>query len=164
MRGVERSVLVDLRENLAADRVAELERSALVKVEPTTPMRGVIAQMREQRSGCALVCEASGLAGIVTERDVLKRVLRPGADLDAPVRDYMTKDPVTIKADDRVGLAIGQMLRGGYRHLPIVDDAGTPIGAVSVKGIVHYLVSHFPSAVYNLPPAPGQTQTSREGA
>jgi len=155
---------VQLRENLANDRVSELAPSTLVKVTPATSMRGVIAQMREQRSGCVLVCDDARLIGIVTERDVLKRVIGPEADLDAPVRDYMTPDPVTIRLEDRVGQAIGRMLKGRYRHLPVVDDNGVAVGTVSVRGVVHYLVSHFPSIVYNLPPAPAQVQTSREGA
>ena len=153
-----------LRENLSNDPVSELEQSALVKVTPTTSMRGALAAMREQRSGCVLVCEGPSLVGIVTERDVLKRVIGADADLDAPISKYMTAEPVTIRADATVRDVIRRMLKGGYRHLPIVDAGGVAVGAVSVKGIVHYLVSHFPATVYNLPPEPEQVQTSREGA
>ena len=53
------------------------------------------------------------------------------------------------------------MAEGGYRHLPIVDDAGQPKGVVAVHGIVHYLVDHFPETVYNLPPNPNDSTRER---
>ena len=153
-----------LRENLAADRIAELEWSALVKVAPSASLREAIAQMREQRSGCAIISEGRGVVGILTERDVLKRLVASPTDFESPVSQTMTAEPVTIRAEDSVGRAVGLMLEGGYRHLPVVDEQGGALGVISVHGIVHYLVAHFPSLVYNLPPAPAQVQTSREGA
>ena len=64
-------------------------------------------------------------------------------------------------------IALGQhnlMAHGGYRRLPIVDDQGRPTGIIKVEGIMHYLVEHFPSTVYNLPPNPSVVQQEREGA
>ena len=46
----------------------------------------------------------------------------------------------------------------------LVDEMGRPLGILSVKRIVHYLVEHFPGHVYNLPPDPGMVQHEREGA
>jgi CBS domain-containing protein len=56
------------------------------------------------------------------------------------------------------------MVSGGYRHLPVVDEEGRPVGVLSVKQIMHYLVEHFPSTVYNLPPDPRVVPQEREGA
>jgi predicted transcriptional regulator len=56
------------------------------------------------------------------------------------------------------------MQEGGYRHLPVIDDANHPIGILSAKRIVHYLVEHFPSAVYNQPPDPHQVPSTPGGA
>ena len=55
------------------------------------------------------------------------------------------------------------MEEGGYRHLPVVDERG-PVGVLSVKRIVHYLVEHFPTTVYNLPPDPAVVPQQAEGA
>jgi CBS domain-containing protein len=55
------------------------------------------------------------------------------------------------------------MEEGGYRHLPVVDQAGRPLGVLSVKRIVHYLVEHFPSTIYNLPPDPNAFPRRAEG-
>jgi CBS domain-containing protein len=69
-----------------------------------------------------------------------------------------------MAANATVGDAIRMMAEGGYRHLPIVDQSGQPKGVLAARGIVHYLVDHFPETVYNLPPDPKAAPKSREGA
>jgi CBS domain-containing protein len=56
------------------------------------------------------------------------------------------------------------MEEGGYRHLPVIDQAGRPLGVLSVKRIVHYLAEHFPSTIYNQPPDPNVVPLEPEGA
>jgi CBS domain-containing protein len=102
--------------------------------------------------------------GIFTERDLMRRLLAPGLPLTAPLSQYMTPSPVFACTKDSIGSAVRKMEVGGYRHLPVVDGAGRPVGILSVKRIVHYLVEHFPATVYNLPPDPGAVQQYREGA
>ena len=123
----------------------------------------VLQLLRAQRTGAALICDGPKLVGILTERDALKLMAR-GADFSTPVRDVMSSQPATISSSATVGDAIRVMAQGGYRHLPIVDDAGKPAGVVAVHGIVRYLVDHFPETVYNLPPDPKAAPREREGA
>jgi CBS domain-containing protein len=56
------------------------------------------------------------------------------------------------------------MEEGGYRHLPVVDERERPVGILSVKRIIRYLVEHFPTTVYNLPPDPQAVPKNPEGA
>jgi CBS domain-containing protein len=123
----------------------------------------VMQLLRAQRTGAALICDGPKLIGIFTERDALK-LMASGADFSAPVRDYMSSKPATLPSNATVGDAIRTMAQGGYRHLPVVDDAGGPSGVIAVHGIVRYLVDHFPETVYNLPPDPKSVQRAREGA
>ena len=123
----------------------------------------VLQLLRAQRTGAVLICEGDKLVGILTERDTLK-LMASGADLSTPVRDVMSREPVTISSTATVGEAIRVMSEGGYRHLPIVDRDGRPTGVMAVHGIVHYLVDHFPETVYNLPPDPNAAPRAREGA
>lgn len=127
------------------------------------PVGNVLQLLRAQRTGAALICEGPKLVGILTERDALKLMAR-NADMSTPVRDVMSKDPETLSAGATVGEAIRVMAQGGYRHLPVVDDAGVPTSVVAVHGIVHYMVDHFPGTIYNLPPDPKAVQREREGA
>jgi CBS domain-containing protein len=152
------------RENLWSEDLSQVELRDTLMVPPQTSVRHTIETMRRAASGCILICEEGQLRGIFTERDLVKRVLVPGANLEAPISEFMTPDPVTRRVTDSVGLAIRTMVEGGYRRLPVVDQAGIPIGIVSVKRIARYLADHIPSAVYNLPPQPRQVIEAREGA
>jgi len=76
----------------------------------------------------------------------------------------MTRNPVAVHPKEPIGLAVRRLEEGGYRHLPVVNEADELVGVLSVRRIVHYLVEHFPTTVYNLPPDPGVVQQDREGA
>jgi CBS domain-containing protein len=133
-------------------------------VRPEQTVGQVVELMRDKSVGCVLVSEQGKIVGIFTERDLMRRVLAAGKSLDAPIRDFMTANPVAVSSKDPIEKAVRLMEEGGYRHLPVVDQ-GKPVGILSVKRIVHYLVEHFPTAVYNLPPdSQASVGKNREGA
>jgi CBS domain-containing protein len=76
----------------------------------------------------------------------------------------MTRDPAVVRQDDSLSAALSRLCTGGYRHLPVVDDSNAPVGLISVRDLVHYMVEHFPETVYNLPPVPDQPQAEADGA
>lgn len=154
---------VGLRENLWHDDLSQVELRAPLFVSPETTVEATIETMRAASAGCVLIREGESLRGIFTERDVVKRILAPRADIRKPISQFMTANPVTARRSDPIGSVIRTMHEGHYRHLPVTDDDGVPIGTVSVKRIVQYLVDYFPEAVYNLPPQPGQVHETREG-
>ena len=125
-----------------------------------------IGVMQEARVGCVLVVLSGRLMGIFTERDVLLQVV--GRDIDVlktPVRRLMTADPEYLRPTDSIAYALNAMSLGGYRHVPLVDDARRPVGVVSVRDVINYLVRLFPKSVMNLPTMPRQNYArSREGA
>jgi len=153
-----------LRENLSHDSVAQLPLKEPLTVTPETTVRQTVAAMQRARVGYALVCRGRVLAGIFTERDLIRRVLIPGVDPDSPVEPYATPHPVTVSRADPIAAALRIMFQGHHRHLPVVDHEGVPVGIASVKHIVAYLVDYYPSTVYNLPPRSRQAQAAREGA
>ncbi len=155
---------MELARNLKTDSVSRLQPTPPHAVSPAQPVADVVELMRKQLVGCVLVCDGPKLIGLFTERDLLRRVLAPGRPLSTPVRECMTANPVTVKPKESVSAALKRMDEGGYRHLPVVDEAGKVVGVLSVKRIVHYLVEHFPATVYNLPPDPNNVPRSPEGA
>jgi CBS domain-containing protein len=155
---------MDLAKNLKIDSVSRLQPTPPRHVSPQQTVAEAVRLMRHAGVGCVLVCSGPHLVGILTERDLLRRVLAVGKPLTAPVAECMTPDPVTVHPKDSVGSAVRRMEEGGYRHLPVVNERGAPVGILSVKRIVHYLVEHFPATVYNLPPDPGIVPQEREGA
>ncbi len=155
---------MSLRKNLTRDAVQALGMLDPVTVAPSEPLAAAIERMRESSSGCAVVTERGRPIGIFTERDVLTKMLAGSLPLDTPIADVMTSDPRVIREGCSVAAVIKTMHEGGFRHMPVVDVSGCLKGVVSVKRVVEYLVDHFPSAVFNLPPDPTQRQTAREGA
>jgi CBS domain-containing protein len=76
----------------------------------------------------------------------------------------MTPDPVTVSSKEPIRAAIERMEKGGYRHLPVLDERQRLVGILSIKRIVHYLAEHFPATVYCQPPDPRAVPPKREGA
>lgn len=155
---------MDLAKNLKIDSVSRLQPTAPWQVRPDQTVAEAVDLMRLQRVGCVLVCTGQKLDGIFTERDLMRRVMAPGQPLTAPVGQFMTPNPVAVQLKDSISTAVRRMDEGGHRHLPVVDPAGKPVGVLSAKRIVHYLVEHFPTTVYNLPPNPSTVPQEREGA
>jgi CBS domain-containing protein len=155
---------MDLAKNLKIESVSRLRPAAPLQVAPAHTVADAVELMRRHDVGCVLVTHAGRITGIFTERDLIRRILSQGKPLTLTLAECMTPDPVTVQLKDSIGAAVRRMEVGGYRHLPVVDGDGRPVGVLSVKRIVNYLVEHFPSTVYNLPPRPDAVQHDREGA
>lgn len=155
----------ELVRNLKVESVSRLQPTPPRRVERSRPVAEAVSLMRAERVGCLLVVDAAGaLVGILTERDLVERVLAAGLPLARPVADAMTPDPVTVQPKDPIRTALRRMEEGRYRHLPVVDPAGRPVGVLSIKRVVRYLVEHFPATVYNQPPDPSAVPRQPEGA
>lgn len=106
----------------------------------TTSLTEAARSMIEEATGSLGVVEGGHLAGIVTERDVL-RAASKGADLDAEaVADWMTPDPDTVGPDIAVDEVAQWMLAAGYRHLPVMQDSEL-LGIASIKDVLWALHS-----------------------
>ncbi|HEV3385790.1 MAG TPA: CBS domain-containing protein [Gemmata sp.] len=155
---------MELSRNIRVDSVSRLDPAPPLGIDADATVDDAISSMREHNVGCLLVTETGRVVGIFTERDLLTRVLARGRSLDEPLRSCMTPNPVTVGPKDPVRTAIRRMQKGGYRHLPVVDDSGRPIGMLSSRRVVHYLVEHFPALIFNQPPNASQFPETAEGA
>ena len=106
----------------------------LLSVEPAEPIREVAQRMVERNLGAVLVLDGGRLAGIMTERDIMRAVAR-GLHGDAVVADYMSQDPETIEPDDTTAHAAVLMIHGGFRHLPVVERDNV-VGILSIRDLV----------------------------
>jgi len=155
---------MDLAKNLMIDSVCRLHPAPPHHVSPRQTVADAVALMRREQMGSVLICENQRIEGIFTERDLMKRILAVGKPLTTPLADCMTPYPIVVHPKDSIATAIRRMEEGGHRHLPVVDEAGVPLGILYVKRIVHYLVEHFPATIYNLPPDPHLIPREAEGA
>jgi CBS domain-containing protein len=154
---------VFLRQLLTTSRVSELGPKAVPVLQADQTVSDAVREMRAHSHGSAMVCRAGKLVGIFTERDLLKQMAE-AKPLNTPLSQVMTADPKTVRLDDSLMTVIQLMDEGGYRRLPIVDAKGAPVGVVDVKSVVHFLVEHFPKAVYNQAPRALSSARDREGA
>jgi CBS domain-containing protein len=155
---------MELARNLRVESVCRLRPTSPLQVTPEQAVMDAIALMRRHHVGCILVCDGGRLVGLFTERDLMRRVLAAGRPLSVKMAEVLTPDPVVVAPKESIRAAVRRMEEGGYRHLPVVDDAGRPVGILSVKRIVHYLVEHFPATIHNQPPDPDQFPPRAEGA
>jgi CBS domain-containing protein len=121
-------------------KVAELrafDRSSLVTVDATATVHEAVKTMAGKAIGAVLIVENDKVAGIFTERDLMNKVV--GQDLDTrttKIADVMTRDLKTARVDDEAIDCLELMAEGGFRHLPVVDGSGRPIGMVSQRDFV----------------------------
>jgi len=123
---------------LLGEHLDELGAPSPLTVGPDTPVDVAIALMHEAEADCVLVTIDDRLVGIFTDRDAV--VKAAGKRLDAfHVRDFMTPDPVVLRHDDPIAIAINKMAVGGFRHIPIVEN-GRPTGVVTARDVFRHLV------------------------
>ncbi len=103
-------------------------------------------------------------AGIMSEREVLLRVVARDVKYDAAVVKFMSDCPESLTSRDPIARAIELMNEGGERNIPIVDDAGRAVAVLRTLDIIHFLGEAFPAQVLNLPPRPHQLIPEGEGA
>jgi CBS domain-containing protein len=129
-------------------------------------VREAVKKMADGSVGCVLIEEGGRLVGVFTERDVLTRIVAQGVDAARTrVDEVMTADPECLSLDDGIAYALNKMSVGGFRHIPLVDEADRPTGVVAMRNIVDYIVDLFPNEILNLPPDPTLgISRAREGA
>ena len=128
---------------LTTAALAVLKPKVPIEVDEWSSVGRAIRQMNQHNIGCLLVTDADDrLVGIFTEKDVLLRVAGQVDNLaEATVMDYMTRDPLALKADLPIANALHLMSVHGFRHLPLVDDEHRPTGIISFRDVVGYLNS-----------------------
>ena len=145
------------------DTVSSLETNDYVCVEPSTPLSHAIEIMKQDEGGCAIVCgKDRSVVGIITERDLLTKIVGNDVDGNTPVSEWMSPGVATLAPDATIGEAVAVMNERGYRNIPLVSD-GKLVGSVSVFDIIRYLSESYPKATMNLPPDPHQVMEREEG-
>lgn len=105
-------------------------------IEPGRPVTELLAQLSEHKVGALIVADGTKVAGIVSERDVVRRLHERGAAvLDGRVSDIMTNVVQTCTSSDSVDSVAETMTESRIRHMPVIDD-GDLRGIVSIGDVV----------------------------
>lgn len=110
--------------------------AAVVTAAPGDPVDRLLAMLAEHNIGALPVCEDERVVGIVSERDVVRRLHERGRSvLDATVGDLMTTDVVSCASTDTVDSVAATMTDRRIRHMPVIDDSRLA-GIVTIGDVV----------------------------
>jgi CBS domain-containing protein len=110
--------------------------SDVVTIAPDAPVTQVLAKLAEHNVGALVVLRGEAVAGIVSERDIVRRLNETGAELlNHPVDTIMTVSVLTTQPDASVDSVAQTMTEERIRHLPVVDN-GRLAGVISVGDVV----------------------------
>ncbi len=135
----------ELEERLVNGHLSELGAAAAQSVGPGDPVTLAVHFMRDKNVECVLVRnESQQIVGILSERDVLMKAAGGKRDLMAlAVRDIMTPDPVMLREEDSLAVALHKMSVGGFRHIPFVANDGTTL-MISVQDLLRHVAPYIP--------------------
>jgi CBS domain-containing protein len=119
-------------------RVADVMQAPAITARPTASLAEAAQIMAKAEIGALVVVDDNQTAiGIVTERDLLSAVARSGAGaLEQALSAVMSAPVEGLPADAFLYRVIARLLRRGFRHLPVLDAAGRPIGMVSSRTLL----------------------------
>jgi CBS domain-containing protein len=121
-------------------QVRDVMTDAPVTDSATDTLRSAAEHMWRQQTGSLLVMENDRLAGIITERDLLRAVARGDDPAVATVEKAMTTEVFTVSPDTSLRDAAAQMASRWIRHLPVVE-AGQVLGMISMRDITGVFAS-----------------------
>jgi CBS domain-containing protein len=120
--------------------LANLAHNKPLTITSSTSAADAVRQLQRASVGCLIVEDDGQIRGILSERDLLMKL--DGAQLDgATVADLMTPDPVVLRPDDSIAVAINKMAVGGFRHIPLVEG-GRVTGVVSARDVFAHILAN----------------------
>lgn len=115
----------------------------VVTISPDATVRELLALLSEHNIGALVVSgDGSELAGIVSERDVVRRLHSDEGVLDAPVSQIMTASVHSAQPDQQLDELMALMTEHRIRHVPVVAD-GRLAGIVSIGDVVKHKISQL---------------------
>ncbi|MDT4914570.1 MAG: hypothetical protein QOC66_3698 [Pseudonocardiales bacterium] len=131
MRGVSALKISDILRHKNATT-----RAAVVTIDPGDTVTALVAALAEHNVGALIVVDGDRVLGIVSERDVVRRIAEQGpAVLDARVDTIMTTSVVSCSSEDAVDSIAETMTQRRIRHMPVIDD-GELVGVISIGDVV----------------------------
>ncbi len=117
-------------------QILEQKGRDVATLGPNATLREAASLLAEKRIGALLIMSGVQIAGILSERDVVRAIARDSAAaLDRPISAFMTREVMTCHEGSSVEEVMDQMTEGRFRHLPVVEDARV-VGIISIGDVV----------------------------
>ncbi len=119
-------------------RVADVMSGSPAVIDPQMFLSDVLKMLMERQISSTFVALRDNDYGIVTERDIMRAISTHGAEaLDKPVEFFATRPLLTVPAEEFVYRAQSRMVTQRVRHLAVISDDGTPVGALSARDLLN---------------------------
>lgn len=124
--------------------IESLLRRPVCTLSPEATCQEAAQLMRDERVGCVVVAENGGLLGIVTDRDLVTRVIAAGREpAKTLLREVMSAEPVFLAGERGFDQLLATMRQQGVRRIPVVDDTGRLEGVVSLDDLLPLLADQL---------------------
>lgn len=118
--------------------ILKAKGSTVVTAPPSLPVTDALAILTEKRIGSILIMEAGAIAGILSERDIVRALAKRGTDcLQGPVSGLMTAKVVTCAPEQSIAEVMQIMTEGRFRHVPVVSGSRLA-GMISIGDVVKW--------------------------
>lgn len=147
----------DVGRQFLETRISELKPQSAVCVGEDTTVAKAIELMRKKKVGALMVVarkRPKRLVGVFSERDLMNRALGLKGYGRVKISKVMTRDPEALRPGDSCAYALNKMSVGRFRHIPLVNKDHVPVGMLSIRDIIDFLVELIPEEILNLPPEP----------
>ncbi|MFS0865467.1 DUF294 nucleotidyltransferase-like domain-containing protein [Fredinandcohnia sp. 179-A 10B2 NHS] len=116
-------------------RVQDIMTQDIISVEPYANITAAAKLMTTNRTSSVLVIESTKLQGIITERDLVARVIQEQLNLNVPVKEIMTRNPITISRYAYYYEALSTFILHGVKHLPVVEGENV-VGIITLSDVM----------------------------
>ena len=115
--------------------------SDVITLPATATLSEICEMLAKKRIGAVLIVDGAKISGIVSERDIVRRLAASGASaLNSAAADCMTKKLVTCTRSDTIPFIMEKMTQGRFRHIPVVED-GALVGVISIGDVVKHRIA-----------------------
>jgi CBS domain-containing protein len=152
-----------VRGTFETDPISALGLPPPVSIGIGATVGAALAAIQEHGKGYVLIVEAGKPRGIMSEREVLMKIVTRDVKYDSDVAGFASTIPVTLMDSERIARAVKLMVAEGIDNIPIIDKEGRATAVLRTLDVIHFLAQAFPEQLLNLPPRPNQTMPKPEG-
>ena len=116
-------------------KVSDVMTAQVVTATPSTSIQAIAKTMAEIDSGAMPIVDDGKVVGLVTDRDIVLRVVAVGGQVNSPVSEIMSEGVQSCQEEDSVAEAIGTMSSQQVRRLVVYNDAGRLVGILSLGDV-----------------------------
>lgn len=119
-------------------RVGRVASQDIAIATPDMTIKEVAYLMRHEKAcSCCVIVDDGVLLGMVTDKDMTKRVVACGVDISQPITEVMTQEPHTINDYALVLSAMNMMMQYKIQNIPVLDDHKKVVGLITPQQLVH---------------------------